>query len=179
VLAQLNPVEVWTLRITPSTLYNIERVGNPVGGGGHRYIQISGSRVPSILSFLGASMPPPPIPLQVRNPYNPGSASEAIEFDRKSGSRMRITNQNRHSPSSLRPRGWSPGSGFPTLPAGHVTADARALLNQLGHVHIYLARDAQGDVWAGFTQGAPTAAEASLPFAKIAWGTHRGGHWTV
>ena len=178
-LAQLNPVEVWTLRITPSTLYNIERVGNPATGGGHRYIQIAGSRVASTLSFVGSSMPPPPIPLQVRNPYNPANASELIEFDKKSGNRMRITNQNRHSMSSSRPRGWLPGAGFPTLTASQDTVDARTLLNQLGHVHIYLARDAHGVVWAGFTQGSPSAAEANLPFAHIAWGATRGGHWTI
>jgi hypothetical protein len=176
-LAQLNPVELWTLKITPSTLYNIERVGNPPGGGGHRYIQIPGSRIASILGFLGANMPPPPIPLQVRNPYNPASAAETVEFDTKSGGRMRITNQNRHSPSSARPRGWSPQSGFPTLAAGQNTNHSRALLNQLGQVHIYLARDAQGNVWAGYTQGPPTPAEANLPFANIAWGSHPGGHW--
>lgn len=179
-LAQLNPVELWTRKLQPFELYNIERRlnDNPATGGGELYIQVPETRVPSLLQFLGAQMPPlgAYVALQVKNPVMPNAPPETLQFWAKSQNRMRTGPINRFRASSMRPGGWSPAAGFPTLPAGHGTAQARALLNGIGGVRVFLARDGNGLVWAGFTQGAPTAAEAALPYANIAW-RGQGGYW--
>lgn len=179
-LAQLNPVEVWTRKLQPFELYNIERRlnDNPATGGGELYIQVPGSRVQSLLQFLGAHMPPLGafVTLQVKNPLQPNAPAEDLQFWAKSANRMRTGPINRFRSSNMRPSGWSPAAGFPVLPPGHGTPQARALLNGLGGIRVFLARDAAGDVWAGFTQGGPTPAEAALPYANIAW-AGKGGHW--
>lgn len=90
---------------------------------------------------------------------------------------MRIAQQNRHRHSRL--SAWSPAAGFPSLQPGQGTADANKLLTALGEVHIYLARDAHGNVWAGYTKGAPTAKQQQQPFANILWGSSPGGYWKL
>jgi hypothetical protein len=179
-LAQLNPIELWTRKLQPFELYNIERRhnDNPNTGGGELYIQVPETRVPSLLQFLRAPMPPlgAYISLQVKNPAQPNAAPEALQFWAKSQGRMRTGPVNRFRASNIRPGGWSPAAGFPTLPSGHGTAQARVLLNGLGGVRVFLARDGAGDIWAGFTQGPPTPAQAALHYANIAW-AGQGGYW--
>ena len=92
-LAQLNPVEIWTKKLNPFELYNIERRhnDNPYGGGGELYIQVPGTRVPSLLQFLNAQMPPlgAYITLQVLNPSQPALPPQPLQFWAKSAGRMR------------------------------------------------------------------------------------------
>jgi hypothetical protein len=151
---------------------------NPVGGGGQLYIQVTENQAPDLLKFLNAQMPPlgASVPLQVRNPAQPHVASQTLDFWAKSQDRMRTGPLNRFRASSIRPGGWSPQAGFPTLQPGQGTAQAKQQLNGIGGVRIFLARDANGDVWAGFTQGPATAAQAALPYANIAW-AGKGGYW--
>jgi hypothetical protein len=182
-LAQLNPVEVWSLKINPSDLYNIERIrgDNPPGGGGHTYIQIPARMVQPTLAFLHAALPPlgTPITRMVKDASQPQLAAQPLEFWIKSSAggqpRMRIARQNRHR--HVRFSGWSQSANFPTLPALHGTSHARALLNSLGGIRIFLARDGAQVLWAGFTVGSPSPTEAQLPYASIAWAPSRGGRW--
>lgn len=183
-LATLNPLEVWALRIDPSDLYNIERVrgDNPAGGGGHTYIQIPHAMVAPTLKFLRARLPSlgQAIILDVKDPGHRQAPANQIEFWRKSDDlngrpRMRIARQNRHRHARL--PAWSPAAQFPILGAGQKTADARTLLRQIGGLRIWLARDANGDVWSGFTRGRPSAADSALPYAHVAWGNGPGGYW--
>lgn len=183
-LAQLNPVEIWSLRLNPSDFYNIERVkgDDPATGGGDTYIQIPARLVQATLRFLGARLPQAgsPIPLSVKNAASPQAPPEDIEFwiksdDQGGNARMRIARQNRHRHNRF--SGWAPGAGFPTLPAWDDTDDARPLLKGLGGLRIFLARDANGTVWGGFTTGKPSAAEANLPYARIVWAPSTGGYW--
>ncbi|HEY0028314.1 MAG TPA: hypothetical protein VGC35_10620 [Allosphingosinicella sp.] len=179
-LSQLNPVEVWTKEVTPSELFNIERQHSLPSGGGQLYFQINKTKIPGLLNFLGVPSAPPLSAkhwLTVRNPRNPAAAPERVAFWAKSQDRMRTGAQNRWRKSSTRPAGWSPAAGFPTLTAGQTKSHAEALLNKLGGVRIFLARDVNGDTWAGFTQGAGTVAEQALPYAHIAWGSTVGGYW--
>jgi len=171
--------EIWSCRLNPSDLYNIERSlnDNPDSGGGHTYIQVSTGLVEPLLKFLDATYPSngTPIILNVGNQRNPNSSSETLEFYSKSSQRMRISKQNRHRHSRL--SAWLPQVGFPSLKPNETTQDARALLSRLGGVHIYLARGPDNSVWAGYTKGTPTARESCLPFADIMWGNKAGGYW--
>jgi len=185
-LAKLNPVEVWSLELEAADLFHIEHVksDDPSSGGGDLYIQIPAEMVASTLKFLRAPMPAKRkhIKLAVKDPNHPNNPSETIEFwnkspDRSGNVRLRIARQNRLRPTSTRPSGWSPAAGFPTLAAGLRTPAAKPVLAALGGVRIFLARDANGDVWAGFTQGAATAVERALPYAHIAWAPSGGGYW--
>jgi hypothetical protein len=171
--------EIWTLRINPSDLFNIERPKevNPESGGGHTYIQIPKGRVADTLDFLRASYPPNGVPilLSVGSQSSPSQPPEVVEFYNKSSERMRIAKQNRHRFGRL--SAWSPSSGFPSLAPNQTTEDATALLRSLGGLHIYLARTEEGQVWAGFTTGAPSRSQENQPFANILWGASPGGHW--
>lgn len=181
-LSSLGPVEVWSKKLNPSELYNMERRAHdhPANGGGQLYIQINQTQFPGLLKFLGLSSPPglgSTIPISVRNPRAPTALAQTLEFWVKSQNRMRTGPMNRYRGSNTRPNGWSPAAGFPTLPAGQDTNAARTLLNGLGGVRIFLARDPTGAVWAGFTAGSPTTIEASLPYAHLAWAPGTGGYW--
>ncbi len=171
--------ELWSLRLNPSDLYNIERTrdDNPVGGGGDTYIQVPKNQVNNLLSFLHDKYPPNgvSITLSVGNQAKPGSVTENIEFKSKSASRMRISNQNRHRQPRL--SAWSPGNGFPVLKPSQNTDDARDLLKNIGGLHIFIARGVEGTIWAGYTTGTPSANEKELPFTNILWGNSPGGYW--
>ena len=168
--------EVWSYRPNPSDLYNIERTVNPPGGGGARYPQIRKRQLRDLLRFLGLkSIPKSKVKLSVRSHYEPDKV-DVIEFDKKSQGRMRIANQNRHW--ATRASGWSPEAGFPTLGPIEKTEDAVRLIALLGGLHIYLVRDVEGVVWAGYTTGAmPPPEWAQLPFVDILFGTSDGGYW--
>lgn len=175
----VNINELWSLRINPSDLYNIERTSddNPPGGGGHTYIQIPRSQVQSLLEFLHDEYPPNgfAIRLPVFDRTNPEAPPEEIEFWAKSAGRMRISRQNRHRHSRL--TAWSPERGFPTLEPFDTTENAKELLDAIGGLHIFLARGENNLVWAGYTTGIPNPENARLPFADILWGESPGGLW--
>ena len=176
---QLEIDELWSLKITPSDLYNIERTPSdgPATGGGQTYIQVPNRLVDPLLTFLREEYPPNGVPLrlEVYNRARPDLPVEQLEFWAKSQGRMRIARQNRHRHSRL--RAWTPEAGFPSLEAYQDTDDAADLLNSIGGLHIYLARAADGTVWADYTKGRPSKDDAQLPFAHILWGEGRGGYW--
>lgn len=172
----INIDELWAYRPNASDLYNIERSVNPIGGGGARYIQIRKSQLQDLLRFLHlARVPDSPVSLLVRSHFDP-SSSDVIEFDVKSQDRMRIANQNRNF--SRRAAGWSPEAGFPVLGPDQTTEDAETLLTSIGGLRIYLVRDVNQQVWAGFTQGKdPESGVADLPFVSLLYGDTDGGYW--
>jgi hypothetical protein len=176
VISGIDIVEVWSYRPNASDLYNIERTVNPDGGGGQRYIQIRKSQLPDLLKFLGLRhVPDSKVSLSVRSHYDPGKV-DVIEFDSKSQERMRIANQNRNW--STRASGWSPEAGFPSLGPTEDTGDARRLIESIGGLHIYLVRDVNCKVWAGYTKGAaPPPEDAGLPFIGMLYGADDGGYW--
>lgn len=89
---------------------------------------------------------------------------------------MRIANQNRHR--ATRVRAWSRETDFPRLPEqGVTTAAAEALLNELGGLHVFLVRDTDGTVWAGYTIGDLDDDGGRLPFAPLLSSRHPGGYW--
>jgi len=172
--------ELWSLRLNPSDLYNIERTlgDNPQTGGGHTYIQIPKGQVQALLNFLHETYPPNSvaISLSVANQGNPDKAPEEVQFWAKSAGRMRISQQNRHRHDRL--SAWSPANGFPILQPNETTDDARSLLDNVGGLHIYIARGNDNSVWAGYTTGNPSSEESKLPFANILWGLKSsGGYW--
>ncbi len=171
--------ELWSLKINPSDLYNIERSlnDNPETGGGHTYIQVPRGNVENLLSFLHQDYPRngSSITLEVGVQQNPEMPLEKIEFWSKSAGRMRIAQQNRHRHN--RHSAWSPERGFPSLEPGQDTRDASRILQDIGGLHIYIARCSEGSLWAGFTKGIPSKNENSLPFVDILWGNTTGGYW--
>ena len=168
-------VELWGLRIDPSDLSNIERPRGegPATGGGQLYIQVNLPRTADLLRFLDAEYPEDrPLEVTVRNIGTEGTA-DLVQFDKKSEGRMRIPNQNRHR--ARRVRAWSPEVGFPHLPESEAsTQDAKALISSLGGLHIFLARDKNGTIWAGYTTG---SVDPKYGFAPVVSGDSEGGYW--
>lgn len=172
--------ELWSMRISAATLYNIERTtdDNPQGGGGAVYIQVAKGLVAGLLQFLRSDYPENGeiIEVQVGNFLRPTQPQETLTFSSKSQGRMRIANQNRHRATRL--SAWSPDEGFPTLEAGQNTEDAHVVLEEMEGLRIFLVRGEDGNVWAGYTIGEANEAEAKQPFASINWGrSTSGGYW--
>lgn len=175
----VNIDEIWSLRVNPSDLSNIERpVGvGPATGGGQLYVQIGKTMVQPTLDFLRIKYPAgSPVNVPVRCWGKNAALVENVEFSDKSQGRMRITNQNRHRANRV--FAWSPSNGFPQLSGSASTADAKALIAKLGGLHIWIVRDDTGELWAGYSKGAaPPADQAHQPFAHMLYGSHPGGHW--
>lgn len=172
-------VAFWSQKITGSTLYNIERPlgDSPSSGGGQLYIQISGESVKDILEFLGEPYPQQGAPIRVaaRAVGSPEQVQE-IEIAEKSAGRLRIANQNRYR--ATRHPGWSPSLGFPSLsPVNCSTEAGNQLIDSLGGLHIFLARDEHGEIWAGYQTGSVTDPSLDPELRKILSGSHRGGVW--
>jgi hypothetical protein len=173
-------IELWSLKLNPSDLSNIERAHNPKGGGGQRYIQIGSKMVQPTLDFLKIGLVDLPHVLRIHCIGEPGAVDD-LEFhlkssDQSGGTRMRIANQNRHS--RQRCRAWSPERGFPSLDPAQDTGDAQTLFEKIGGVHIFLVRDRSGRVWGGYTTGSTIPDfMRNISFAKILYGG-AGGHWT-
>jgi len=175
--------ELWSLRINPSDLLNIERPRgvNPDGGGGQTYIQIPMGQKQNVLRFLRKPEPSlgQPVRILVSDQYDPAAAPQLLEFSAKSAGRMRISRQNRHRAAQSRLHAWTPLKGFPALTQRpYTTPAAEILLDALGGLHIYLTRTVGGTIWAGFAVGPPTTEDREQPFADIVWGTSPGGYWT-
>ena len=168
--------ELFALRINPSDLSNIERPPGtgPATGGGQLYIQVGQQMVEHLLRFL-RQLDPGPIDLTVASVGRP-ELRDVVQFDNKSQGRMRIRNQNRHRTGRV--PAWSPANGFPSLPEEAAsTADARRLITSLGGLHVFLARVADGTVWAGYTVGTLDDRGGELPFAPLLSGDAEGGYW--
>lgn len=181
-LAQLNPVEVWAKPLTANELYSVSRTHSLQNGGGQLYFQINKTKYPDLLRFLGLKAVPAKGArqwLSVKDPTKPKSPPQQIAFWLKSEDRMRTGVMNPRSKSNTRPSGWSDRSGFPAIAVAQSVDDAEAYLQSVSGITLFLARDAGGVVWAGFTKGSSSAAEAQLPYAAIAWTPTPGGYWKV
>jgi hypothetical protein len=170
--------ELWSQRVNPSDLYNIERpIGDgPATGGGQLYIQIGKQSATNVLSFLNEKYPEQgdPIRLAPRAIGMPGR-SGIIEIAEKSAGRLRIPNQNRFR--AVRHPAWAPENNFPFLdPQDCSTEAAQEVIQSLGGLHIFLAMDPDGELWAGFTTGQQDAS-TNPSLAAILSGNHPGGLW--
>lgn len=172
--------EIWSKLVGPSEFFNVERKGSLERGGGALYFQVVKTQVPGLLRFLKSTYPKNgrPIVLTVRTVGAP-DVQERLEFWSKSMGRMRTGRQNRQRKQRL--KAWSPEMGFPRL-SDDVTSssEARVLLKEVGGLHIYLARDKNGEAFAGYTTGAaPDALWGDWPFNKILFGNSPGGYWSA
>lgn len=157
---KLNVDLIWWRNVQPGEFYNIERYHQIEGGGGSLYIEIPSSIVPATLDFLDATTTDvdalPAITIRAGVVGQSGMYGD-IEFQRKTGRRMRIARQNRQQPTSIRHPAWTPDFGFPTAPSDvRNTAEALPYFPQ-GGLRIYIAKTVEGDFYAGFTKGARPA----------------------
>ena len=173
---RLNIDRIWWRNVQPGEFYNIERFHKIEGGGGSLYIEIPSSIVSATLDFLGSTrtlldaVGVITIHAGVVGPLR--LSSGPIEFQTKTGDRMRIANQNRQQPHSLRHPAWTSGNGFPTAP-DHVknTVEASQYFPP-GGLRIYIAKTIEGGYYAGFTKGPrPTNMQPNDPM----WGLYPQG----
>lgn len=158
--------------------YNIERYHQIAGGGGSLYIEIPSSMVPATLGFLGETAIDveslPVITIQARVIGQPSTLSP-IEFQRKTGGRMRIARQNRQQPNSQRHPAWISSRGFPTAPDGVRNKEEAIPYFPEGGLRIYIAKTFVGEYYAGFTVGPrPLAMDQSHPMWEL-YGNGVGG----
>lgn len=170
--------ELWSKSINASELFNVERksTAGPDSGGGQLYFQIPVRRVEDTLKFLRTTYERLPVTVQVRNI---GSETEqALTFHNKSAGRMRTGPQNRQRGQRL--EAWSPEYGFPRL-SNNVTSrdEAEHLLEEIGGLHIFLARTVSREIWAGYTIGtSPPMGWPDFVFNHLLFGLNEpGGFW--
>lgn len=170
--------EIWTKSINASELFNVERKSSagPDSGGGQLYFQIPVSRVADTLKFLQTTYEELPTTIPVR--CIGSEASDTLTFFKKSAGRMRTGPQNRQRNQRL--DAWTPKFGFPRLSDNVASKeDADLLLEDLGGLHIFLARTTNNETWAGFTTGSmPPKGWPDLEFNNLLFGVDQpGGYW--
>ncbi|MBI9079928.1 MAG: hypothetical protein JEY79_09345 [Pseudodesulfovibrio sp.] len=146
---------IWWRNVQPGEFYNIERYHRIGGGGGSLYIEIPGSMVAATLDFLdvtSGNLNELPVTINAGTIGKLGIFSP-IEFQKKSGGRMRIVNQNRQQPNSQRHPAWTADLGFPTAPDDVRNKEEALPYFPKGGLRIYISKTAEGEYFAGFTQG--------------------------
>ncbi|WP_144589469.1 hypothetical protein [Brevibacterium casei] len=154
---KLNVDRIWWRSVQPGEFYNIERHHRlSSGGGGSLYIEIPSSIVAKTLDFLDATGSNledlPVISIDAGVVGRPGE-SGPIEFQRKTGGRMRIARQNRQQPNSQRHPAWTAPRGFPTAPDDIKSKEEALPYFPEGGLRIYIVKTVEGNFYAGFTKG--------------------------
>lgn len=198
-MSEQNIIAIWSIPITKSGFYNIERPKHvkPEKGNGDLYIQINGGSIPGLCSLIGIDESKLSLPynLLIRDRLNSKSI-EKIEINTKSEDRLRFANQNKHSKSSLRPTPWTQARGFPyatptqddpNLSQSDKNSAFRAVsdteYNKVGGIRIALIKSedsitGEQSIWADFFTGEADELQQALPFHSILWGTEcNGGYW--
>lgn len=198
-MSEQNIIAVWSISITESGFYNIERPNHvkPQNGKGELYIQINTGSIPGLSSLIGIDESELSLPytLLIRDRLNSKSI-EGIEIKIKSQDRLRFANQNKHSNKSLRPSPWTQARGFPcaaptqdnpSLSQSAKNSAFRAVsdaeFNRVGGIRIALIKSedsitGEQSIWADFFTGEADELEQALPFHSILWGAAcNGGYW--
>lgn len=153
---QLDVESIWWRNVQLGEFYNIERHHKIDGGGGSLYIEIPSSMVSATLKFLGSTETSPeniePIIINARVVGDPNIIGE-IEFQSKTGGRMRIARQNRNQPNSIRHPAWTKERGFPYAPDTIKSKEEAAEYFPKGGLRIYIIKTTEGSYYAGFTKG--------------------------
>ncbi|CUJ84286.1 hypothetical protein PH7735_00360 [Shimia thalassica] len=146
---------IWWRNVQPGEFYNIERHHQIDGGGGSLYIEIPASLVAETLDFLGvtaADAEAGPIVVDA-SAVDDANVSGPIEFKSKAGGRLRIANQNRQAPNSLRHPAWTAARNFPSAPDTVGSKEDALPFFPKGGLRIYIAKSNAGEYFAGFTSG--------------------------
>ncbi|RUO42672.1 hypothetical protein CWE15_04465 [Aliidiomarina taiwanensis] len=147
---------IWWRNVQPGEFYNIERHHQIAGGGGSLYIEIPSSMVRVTLEFLEKPVTETnfisPITIEARVIGQP-NISGPIEFQSKTGGRMRIARQNRQQPNSQRHPAWTEKRGFPAAPDGVASTEEARQYFPTGGIRIYIAKTTEGEYYAGFKKG--------------------------
>ena len=147
---------IWWRNVQLGEFYNIERHHQIEGGGGSLYIEVPSSIFPETLDFLGVSGAEvdvlPIVRIEAGVIGLPG-VSGPIEFQKKTGGRMRIARQNRQAPSSERHPAWVAARGFPVAPDNIGSANDALPHFPAGGLRIFIAKTFEGTYFAGFTIG--------------------------
>ena len=170
---------IWWRNVQPGEFYNIERRAQlDSGGGGSLYIEIPSSLVPGTLEFLDAvDTDVDSLPVITVDSAVVGAPELAgpIEFQRKSGGRMRIARQNRQSTNQSRHPAWRSDRGFPRAPDDVRTTDEARPYFPEGGLRIFVVKTTDGKYLAGFRTGdLPTGMSANDPMRAL-YGNGVGG----
>lgn len=157
-MAQKLDIErIWWRNVPPGEFYNVERHPNVTEGGqGSLYFEIPQSLVEATLDFLDAAGTDveslPPVTIRAGVVGQPGVFGD-IEFQRKSGRRMRIVRQNRQQTGSIRHPAWTKANGFPRAPDDVRSTEEAMPYFPAGGLRIYIAKTFDRDYFAGCTTG--------------------------
>lgn len=146
--------QIWWRNVPLGEFYNVERHPNVTSGGqGSLYFEIPKSLVSETLQFLGLDgMGSLPYTIEAGVVGREGD-SGPIEFQPKSGGRMRIVRQNRQMAGAQRHPAWTVPRGFPGAPDDVRNKEEAIPFFPDGGLRIYIARSVEGNYYAGFTKG--------------------------
>lgn len=153
---QIDIESIWWRNVQPGEFYNIERYHQIRGGGGSLYIEVPSSIVPETLEFLdvsGSNVDALPVITIEAGVIGLPGASGPIEFQRKTGGRMRIARQNRQQPNSQRHPAWTTARGFPSAPDDVQNKEEAMPYFPEGGLRIFIAKAFDGSYYAGFNKG--------------------------
>lgn len=173
---RIDIARIWWRNVQPGEFYNIERYPSIEGSGGSRgggslYIEVPNSMVADTLRFLDEpGLDVESLPVITINAHVVGEpdVQGAIEFQRKTGRRMRIARQNRQQPGCQRHPAWTAERGFPRAPDTVRKREDALPYFPDGGLRIYIAKTFDGDYYAGFTEGPrPQGMSPNDPMAVV------------
>ena len=156
-MADRTVTAIWWRVLKPGEFFNIERRPDLVpGGGGARYIEIPKSLVADTIRFFeqdgltvdenGFTINAVPIKSGVKD-------TSLITFAPKTGSRLRIANQNRQAMPNRRHPAWRVEAGFPVAPDTVESTEEASKFLPDGGIRIFIAKLNDTTYLAGFTAG--------------------------
>lgn len=116
-------------------------------------------QIPDLLSFVGIDRELPAeqwqdIRIVPRVVGEPEVSSPLVFKAHRRHGVYELPAQNRHDDRTERHPAWLPSYGWPDLRVPSSVEDAKAVLTEIGGLHIYIARSQSGQYFAGFTIGA-------------------------
>lgn len=146
---------IWWREISPEDYYSMEKSTRVLRG--RTSVEIR--QVADLLEFAGLDRFASPdgwqdvriVPRVVGDPDV--SAPLVFKAHRRHGV-YELTGQNRHDERHERHPAWLPLHGWPDLRIPTSVEDAKAVLAELGGLHVYVARTVTGQYFAGHTTGA-------------------------
>lgn len=151
----LNVERIWWRDISAEDFFAMEKSNRVLRGRTTMEIR----QIPDLLEFVGLDRHLPPqawqdITIEPQVVGTPGVSAPLVFSSHRRHGGYELAAQNRQDDRHERHPAWMPENGWPDPRIPSSVEDAKAVLAELGALHIYVARTETGQYYAGFTTGA-------------------------
>lgn len=146
---------IWWHEVDADDYYNMEKSSRGLRGRAALEIR----QVPELLEFLGVDRSTPVDAWQdqriIARVVGQPEENSSITFKaHRRHASYELAGMNRHDERTERHPAWMPVNGWPDVRIPSSVEDAKAILTEIGGIHLYIVRTDSGQYFAGFTTGA-------------------------